>query len=1325
MNLTGSSNWRSTGWRIAATPGAYTCASTTARTTPGTYTESFTLTAPASGGTYNAYFAIFSNAGCGGAADATTSLTNAVVVTAKQDQAITFDPLADKRPDQMPVTVSATASSNLPVTFSSGTPSVCTVSGTTVNFVANGTCTVRADQAGDATYNAAPQMSRSFTIAKGNQAISFGGLAGKWVADPDFTVTATASSGLAVTFSTGTSSVCTVTSAGIVHLVATGTCTIDANQAGNANWNAASQVAQSFSVTKANTTTTVACPADPFTYTGAPQTPCTASATGPGGLNQVLGVSYLNNTNAGTATASAGFAGDANYNSSSDSETFTIDKAASTTTVTCPASVTYTGAPQTPCSAVATGPGGLNQVLAVGYTDNVNAGTATAVAAFAGDANHDASNDSKTFTIDGADQATLSITGPASRTFGDAPFAPTTSGGDGSGATTFTSSTPSVCTAFGSATVTIVAAGTCTVTATRAASGNYNEATSAPFDITIDKADPDCTISGWTGTYDGSAHGASGSCVGVDGTTVLAGLDLGASFTNVPGGTANWAFTDTTGNYNNANGAVGIVIGKAASTTTVTCTAGAPFTYTGSAQTPCTAQATGVGMAPVDVTASLVYADNTNAGTATADATWAGDVNHTGSTGSGNFAIGKADTTTTVDCTVGAPFTYDGTAQTPCTASVTGPGGLNQVLAVGYTDNVNAGTAMAVAAFAGDANHNPSNDSETFTIDKAASTTTVTCPASVTYTGAPQTPCSAVATGPGGLNQVLAVGYTDNVNAGTATAVAAFAGDANHDASNDSKTFTIDGADQATLSITGPASRTFGDAPFAPTTSGGDGSGATTFTSSTPSVCTAFGSATVTIVAAGTCTVTATRAASGNYNEATSAPFDITIDKADTTTTVTCPAGPFTYTGMAQTPCTASATGPGGLNQALTVGYTSNTNAGTATASATFAETANYKSSSDSTTFDIGKADPVCAITGWTGTYDGTAHGASGTCKGVMGETLAGLNLGSTFTNVPGGIANWTYTGGTANYGPANGSAATGNYNNANGAVDIVITKATAVCAITGWTGTYTATSHGASGSCKGVMGETLAGLNLGTLFTNVPGGTASWVFTDGTGNYNDANGSADIVITKATAVCTITGWTGPYDGTSHGASGTCEGVGGEAAGTLDLGLKFADIPGGTATWTFTGNGNYKDQSGDVNIVIEQIAQAITFPALPDITTNTRTVTLAATTSSGLLVTYRALTPMVCTVSGNTVTIVGTGTCTIEASQPGDATHAPADPALQSFTVASATTPPTSTGPLAGMPGSGTQSPLLLLPALAGLMALVTMLLGFRARARRERGAWD
>ena len=54
--------------------------------------------------------------------------------------------------------------------------------------------------------------------------------------------------------------------------------------------------------------------------------PCTATVTGPG-LNQALTVSYANNTGAGTAAASADYAGAVNYLASSDGTTFLIGKA--------------------------------------------------------------------------------------------------------------------------------------------------------------------------------------------------------------------------------------------------------------------------------------------------------------------------------------------------------------------------------------------------------------------------------------------------------------------------------------------------------------------------------------------------------------------------------------------------------------------------------------------------------------------------------------------------------------------------------------------------------------------------------------------------------------------------------------------------------------------------------------------------------------------------------------------------------------------------------------------------------------------------------------
>ncbi|MBE5314054.1 MAG: fibronectin type III domain-containing protein [Xanthomonadales bacterium] len=62
-------------------------------------------------------------------------------------------------------TLSATASSGLPVTFTSATTGVCTITaGGTLSFLTTGTCTINADQAGDATYDAAPRVSQSFAV---------------------------------------------------------------------------------------------------------------------------------------------------------------------------------------------------------------------------------------------------------------------------------------------------------------------------------------------------------------------------------------------------------------------------------------------------------------------------------------------------------------------------------------------------------------------------------------------------------------------------------------------------------------------------------------------------------------------------------------------------------------------------------------------------------------------------------------------------------------------------------------------------------------------------------------------------------------------------------------------------------------------------------------------------------------------------------------------------------------------------------------------------------------------------------------------------------
>ena len=155
-------------------------------------------------------------------------------------------------------TVSGTASSGLAVTFTIAAEARLSarISGSTVSFIGAGTCTINANQAGNGTYQAAPQVQQSVTVTSppppaSTQSITFTSTppAAAAVGGAGYTVSASASSGLPVTFSIDASSagVCTI-SGSVVSFVGTGTCTIDANQAGNGSYLAAPQAQQSFAV---------------------------------------------------------------------------------------------------------------------------------------------------------------------------------------------------------------------------------------------------------------------------------------------------------------------------------------------------------------------------------------------------------------------------------------------------------------------------------------------------------------------------------------------------------------------------------------------------------------------------------------------------------------------------------------------------------------------------------------------------------------------------------------------------------------------------------------------------------------------------------------------------------------------------------------------------------------------------------------------------------------------------------------------------------------------------------------------------------------------
>ncbi len=166
-------------------------------------------------------------------------------------------------------TLSATGGgSGNPVVFSVDSSSgagVCAVSGTngaTLTYTAAGSCVIDANQAGSASYGAAPQVQRTIAVGEAAQSISF-------TAPSSGTVGGTATlsakgggSGNPVVFSVASSSgkgVCAASGTNGTKLTytAVGSCVIDANQAGSANYLAAPQVAKTIAVGKAATRTSL------------------------------------------------------------------------------------------------------------------------------------------------------------------------------------------------------------------------------------------------------------------------------------------------------------------------------------------------------------------------------------------------------------------------------------------------------------------------------------------------------------------------------------------------------------------------------------------------------------------------------------------------------------------------------------------------------------------------------------------------------------------------------------------------------------------------------------------------------------------------------------------------------------------------------------------------------------------------------------------------------------------------------------------------------------------------------------------------------------
>ncbi|HEY4365300.1 MAG TPA: VCBS repeat-containing protein [Bryobacteraceae bacterium] len=99
-------------------------------------------------------------------------LLNGITAGGLKTQVIQFTNPGGRTWTATPFTISATATSGLPVSFQSATPSVCTISGNSVALVGVGTCSITATQPGNSTYSAATPDTQSFVVSQALQTIA-------------------------------------------------------------------------------------------------------------------------------------------------------------------------------------------------------------------------------------------------------------------------------------------------------------------------------------------------------------------------------------------------------------------------------------------------------------------------------------------------------------------------------------------------------------------------------------------------------------------------------------------------------------------------------------------------------------------------------------------------------------------------------------------------------------------------------------------------------------------------------------------------------------------------------------------------------------------------------------------------------------------------------------------------------------------------------------------------------------------------------------------------------------------------------------------------
>jgi trimeric autotransporter adhesin len=1076
----------------------------------------------------------------------------------------------------------------------------CSVSGTTLTGIGGGTCTVTAVKAGDATY-ASARATVVVTVGQAQAALVF----------PTSTMSVAFNSGFqlgvaggvnvaggsgtgAITYAvvSGASS-CSVINAVPSSLSTSGgvgTCTLVATKAGDGIYSP---------TTAALVVTVVQAKQRPLTAAATPAaipvggTSSLSRSGGTGGGATLFAVtngstfcsvsgSTLTGLAVGSCTVTATKDGGANYLPESGQvivQVGGVTPQAALTMAASPTAIAFNGVSILSTSggsgtgavsyAVATG-GALCSISGTALT-GTGVGTCTITATKAADATYAATTATATITVSKAAQTALVASASPTNVTVNAISALSTSGGSGTGAISYAVTTGANFCSVSGATMTGVSAGACSITATKAADANFS-ATSAQVNVSVLSAvqTPQAALNVIAPAFVEMFANVTISQYGGSGTGAI-------SYAITVGGTSC-----------SINGSTLTGMGLGACTVTVTKAADATYAATSATATVTVVKAK---QAVLIATATPnVIAVN---GTSTLNA----------SGGSGTGTISYNIVTGSTFCSLNG-------------AVITGIG---------------VGSCTVDAIKAGDANYAATTGMVTITVGKLpqAPLTVAASPTIIKVNGTSAISSTGgsgvgavnynVTAGPCGVSGVNATGGTTlgGVSPGTCTVTVFKNGDATYAPSTASTTVTVEMVPQPALTAIASPNMIAINGTSSLSATGGAGIGTISYAVTAGATFCSVNGAVLTGTSAGTCTVTATKAADTYFSAATTQ-FNVTVSAGPRPqAAMTMTASPSLVAFNATTALgITGGSGSGLVSYAVTAGATvcsvngailTGIGVGSCTVTATKAADATYAAAAASTTVTVGKAaqanlaiaaSPSTLAVGARSSLSANGGSGNGTISYAVtvGGTFCSVS-GTTLTATGAGVCTVTAT-----------KAADTNYNAATATATVSVDKAVQA--------TFVAT---AAPSAIVVNAQSALAATGGS-----GGGIISYAITSGSGN------------------CALTG----------------------------ISLKGTGVGICVVTATKAADANYLAATAQVSVTVGAGTQSISFTKPTDATFSPGgSIALRATATSGLPVTFATTTPAVCSVSGASVTMLSSGTCAVIASQLGNSTVAAAPSVTQTFTI--------------------------------------------------------